>query len=66
MHKHTYLHIIVANTHTHSHTHTNREQYVYWTDVSTRTISRARMDGSETTVLLSTNIGIPGTQVIRS
>ncbi|MGB0716352.1 MAG: SMP-30/gluconolactonase/LRE family protein [Phycisphaerae bacterium] len=35
-------------------------QYVYWTDYVTRSISRARLDGTETTVIVSTGMKLPG------
>ena len=46
--------------HMHTFDYFCREQYIYWTDVSTKTINQAKMDGSEFRVLISTNIGTPG------
>ena len=33
---------------------------MFWSDVTTRAIYRAREDGSEFTILISTNITTPG------
>ena len=43
-----------------AHNYFCRNQYIYWTDVSTKTINQAKMDGSDFRVLISTNIGTPG------
>ena len=38
----------------------SRQDYMFWSDVRAETISRAKLDGSEVTVLVSSGLSVVG------